>query len=424
MADDIEARSVSMTMDEEPSRSVVDTVATEMRIETIQTTAPASDEIMAETTLTTNTINIENHSAEMVDGSAVAAGIVVTGALEVLEEGADVVTEIVGDVDAESAAANGLDDDGDVEMSDHHEYSDEGSEYEPDNETPPPPKSLKTPKKTPGSIKKTELQHYQQLSTPSNNNFMDTVYGAEGSTTATPEHLLDPQTPQGTRPPKTPSSRVRSGRVEKSGGTPGPQGNLRCPVKGCGQTFTGRNPRQSLWHHLKYYATRGLPDRAEFEKSHGEAHAEMKRDAGKIHGTLVSRRVSYFLTRVLSLEPKGTPVERNRISSSDYRKKNPEKAKTSARLSNFRARARKKGLTDEREIEEHVHKWEKEWQEKQAKEASEVSHFTTFRYTALLTHETLVLLWHSAFGLRVIAEKFVNCGVGGNLRNSTSHNDD
>jgi hypothetical protein len=79
-----------------------------------------------------------------------------------------------------------------------------------------------------------------------------------------------------------------------------------------------------------------------------------------------------FLTRVAT-EPKGTPVERNRISSSDYRKKNPEKAKTSARLSNFRARARKKGLTDEREIEEHVQKWEKEWQEKQAKEASEVS---------------------------------------------------
>lgn len=65
-------------------------------------------------------------------------------------------------------------------------------------------------------------------------------------------------------------------------------------------------------------------------------------------------------------------MERNRISSSDYRKKNPERAKTSARLSNFRARARKKGLTNEKEIEEKVNMWEKEWQEKQAKEASEV----------------------------------------------------
>lgn len=72
------------------------------------------------------------------------------------------------------------------------------------------------------------------------------------------------------------------------------------------------------------------------------------------------------------LEPKGTPVERNRISSSDYRKKNPERAKTSARLSNFRARARKKGLTNDKDIEDKVNQWEKEWQEKQAKEASEV----------------------------------------------------
>ena len=74
----------------------------------------------------------------------------------------------------------------------------------------------------------------------------------------------------------------------------------------------------------------------------------------------------------MSAEPKGTPVERNRISSSDYRKKNPEKAKTSARLSNFRARARKKGHTTDQDVEDAVLKWEKEWQEKQAKEASEV----------------------------------------------------
>lgn len=79
-----------------------------------------------------------------------------------------------------------------------------------------------------------------------------------------------------------------------------------------------------------------------------------------------------FLQLTQSSEPKGTPVERNRISSSDYRKKNPERAKTSARLSNFRARARKKGLSNEKDIEDKVNQWEKEWQEKQAKEASEV----------------------------------------------------
>lgn len=149
--------------------------------------------------------------------------------------------------------------------------------------------------------------------------------------------------------PKPRSRTVKSGRVEKSGSASPAPTTLKCPVKGCGQTFTGRNPRQSLWHHLKYYSTRGLPDKEEFEAAHGAAHAAMKEEA----------------------EPKGTPIERNRLSSSDYRKKNPEKAKTSARLANFSARARKKGITNEKEIQEKVMQWEKEWQEKQAKEASE-----------------------------------------------------
>jgi len=149
--------------------------------------------------------------------------------------------------------------------------------------------------------------------------------------------------------PKPRSRAVKSGRVEKSGSASPAPTTLKCPVKGCGQTFTGRNPRQSLWHHLKYYSTRGLPDKEEFEAAHGAAHAAMKEEA----------------------EPKGTPIERNRLSSSDYRKKNPEKAKTSARLANFSARARKKGITNEKEVQEKVMQWEKEWQEKQAKEASE-----------------------------------------------------
>jgi hypothetical protein len=44
---------------------------------------------------------------------------------------------------------------------------------------------------------------------------------------------------------KTPASPVRSGRVIKSGtaasGTP-----LKCPVKNCDKTFTGKNPRSCL----------------------------------------------------------------------------------------------------------------------------------------------------------------------------------
>jgi hypothetical protein len=158
------------------------------------------------------------------------------------------------------------------------------------------------------------------------------------------QKVVTPKTPKN---PKPRSRIVKSGRVEKSN-SPAPS-TLKCPVQGCGQTFTGRNPRQSLWHHLKYYSIRGLPNKEEFEAAHGVAHTTMKEEA----------------------EPKGTPVERNRLSSSDYRKKNPEKAKTSARLANFSARARKKGLTNEKEIQEKVAQWEKEWQDKQAKEASE-----------------------------------------------------
>lgn len=301
MADDIEARSVSVTMGEEESRSVDETVATETTTVEQPTITTTSDQIMVEATITTTTIEadnnlIENHSMEMVDESAPVAGAATDEVPEVPTEEA-AVTENLGGADnntttaeaADAAAAAGLDDDGDVEMSDHHEYSDDGSEYEPENDTPPPAKIPKTPKqKSPTNVKKTPTTNHISTGNNNNNNnsgIIDTAYGGEASNTATPEHLQDPQTPQGTRIPKTPGSRVRSGRVEKSGGSPGPQGNLRCPVKGCGQTFTGRNPRQSLWHHLKYYATRGLPDRAEFEKSHGEAHAEMKRDAGKIHGT-------------------------------------------------------------------------------------------------------------------------------------------
>jgi len=225
------------------------------------------------------------------------------------EEPAAAPLKSADDSPSEQLAAEG-DPGADDNNEDTQYHSSSGSEYEPEPESPPPKvKQAKTPAKTPKT----------------------------------------PKTPA-PKTPKTPIQRVRSGRVEKSSSpASAANGNLRCPVKGCGQTFTGRNPRQSLWHHLKYYATRGLPDKADFEKAHGEAHAEMKREA----------------------EPKGTPVERNRISSSDYRKKNPEKAKTSARLSNFRARARKKGINSEREIEEAVAKWEKEWQEKQAKEASE-----------------------------------------------------
>jgi hypothetical protein len=61
------------------------------------------------------------------------------------------------------------------------------------------------------------------------------------------------------------------------------------------------------------------------------------------------------------------------MSTANYRKRNPEKAKTSNRLANFRWSARKIGLTDDGDIQRHVQECEIMWQEKKAQEASDVS---------------------------------------------------
>jgi hypothetical protein len=81
---------------------------------------------------------------------------------------------------------------------------------------------------------------------------------------------------------KTAVSRVASGRVTKSG-TPASAAPLTCPVKNCGQTFTSKDARSCLWHHLKWFATSGVSERADFEHAHSVAHEEMKRAVGKCY---------------------------------------------------------------------------------------------------------------------------------------------
>jgi uncharacterized protein YfcZ (UPF0381/DUF406 family) len=77
--------------------------------------------------------------------------------------------------------------------------------------------------------------------------------------------------------------------------------------------------------------------------------------------------VTVFLLLIhVATAPVGTPVERNRISSATYRSNNAEKAKLSARLSNFRARAREANITDPDEIESKVNEMEAAWQAKHA----------------------------------------------------------
>jgi uncharacterized protein YfcZ (UPF0381/DUF406 family) len=74
----------------------------------------------------------------------------------------------------------------------------------------------------------------------------------------------------------------------------------------------------------------------------------------------------FLLLTHVATAPVGTPVERNRISSATYRSNNSEKAKLSARLSNFRARARKANISDPDEIESKVQELEAAWQAKHA----------------------------------------------------------
>jgi hypothetical protein len=59
----------------------------------------------------------------------------------------------------------------------------------------------------------------------------------------------------------------------------------------------------------------------------------------------------FILLTLVATDPVGTPVERDRLSSANYRSNNAEKAKLCARRSNFRARARKANISDPDEIE-------------------------------------------------------------------------
>jgi hypothetical protein len=120
---------------------------------------------------------------------------------------------------------------------------------------------------------------------------------------------------------KSPLSRVRSGRVTKSGTSssaksrvrsasveelvtsdqalpdpalPDPQlpdseSPVRCPVEGCnwfhGMKGGKKSPQGSLCHHIKYFAFRGStdPKKAAVDKAHREVHDQMKEDRSKSH---------------------------------------------------------------------------------------------------------------------------------------------
>jgi hypothetical protein len=120
---------------------------------------------------------------------------------------------------------------------------------------------------------------------------------------------------------KSPLSRVRSGRVTKSGTSssaksrvrsasveelvtsdqaladpvlpdpalPDSESPLRCPVEGCnwvhGMKGGKKSPQGSLCHHIKYSAFRGStdPKKAAVDKAHREVHDQNKEDRSKSH---------------------------------------------------------------------------------------------------------------------------------------------
>jgi hypothetical protein len=160
---------------------------------------------------------------------------------------------------------------GDVDMTDIEEYEDDVSEYEDHEESDED-----------GSMDDEEVETPTGVSKANNANMetspvKKTSVGAVGNNITSGSPVGDNARNQQT---KTPVSRVLSGRVKKSG--PAASGaDLKCPVKGCGQIFPGKNPRQGLWHHLKYFGSCNLPERAAFAQAHGEAHEKMKRETGK-----------------------------------------------------------------------------------------------------------------------------------------------
>jgi hypothetical protein len=56
---------------------------------------------------------------------------------------------------------------------------------------------------------------------------------------------------------------------------------LQCPIKVCGQSFSGKDPRRSLYRHLKYYSARIGNNCSEFEKLHQEAQKAWLNGSGK-----------------------------------------------------------------------------------------------------------------------------------------------
>jgi hypothetical protein len=242
----------------------------------VATTIVASGHVAKADGTTISDLNYDDGLADMTAYSSVVDAAAHEGITEL-----NVPEQIQADIPNEFLLDALSNDDTDLDLYAHNEhlqeYSDSGSEYDPEADT-----SL--------SVVKTSKDQGQTSPTTFKKNLAIGVGDVVESTAA--------HSGVATHASKIPVARVRGGRIAKPG-APGPGEVLKCPVQGCGQVFRGKNPRQGLWHHVKYYATTGRPDRVQFEKAHSAMHAQMLRDAGKSYSHTRSNRDRVPSTNVL-----------------------------------------------------------------------------------------------------------------------------
>jgi hypothetical protein len=237
-------------------------VTTEHVGKPVATANVASGHVAKDDGTTTSDLNYDHGLADTTAHSSVEDDAAHEGITEL-----NVPEQIPADIPNEFLldALSNDDTDLDFDLYDHNEhrqeYSDSGSEYDPEADT-----SL--------SVVKTSKAQGQTSPTTFKKNLAIGV-GDVVESIATHSGVA-------THASKIPVARVRGGRIAKPG-APEPGEVLKCPVQGCGQVFRGKNPRQGLWHHVKYYATTGRADRVQFEKAHSAMHAQMLRDAGKFY---------------------------------------------------------------------------------------------------------------------------------------------
>jgi hypothetical protein len=210
----------------------------------------------------------------------------------------DGVRDYPQDDETHAGLAMSFNSESDMDMSDRDDgqsdYSDDGSLYEY------PVKGVVDNRNESPSIGDhfDEPQYYEDLEGSSNDGLQDAVLVPRAKVTK--NHLSRVRSGRVTKSGKSSStkSRVRSGSVERlvpsDHALPDPEGldsesPVRCPVEGCnwvhGMKGGKKSPQGSLCHHIKYFAFRVStdPKNVAVDKAHRKVHDERKEASSKSH---------------------------------------------------------------------------------------------------------------------------------------------